>query len=203
MRRIGIALAMMAACVVAAYAAGIPGGHEAFLYWWNGTAWTPAQSSAPIPVSGTLSLAGTTSNASSGVATSATNVPTVSYNYGFNGATWDQLQVDAFKNLKVAVPLGIGAVSTAYSASSAGSVTTTATVVPTPGGKSTNICNATAGGGGTLWLELSGGTASIGQGIPVAPQGCALLGPLTNANGNIITGVSGSGTVSYTVTLGN
>lgn len=28
----------------------IPGGHEAFLYWWNGTAWTPAQSSQPIPV---------------------------------------------------------------------------------------------------------------------------------------------------------
>lgn len=44
---------------------------------------------------------GSTSNASSGVATSSTNVPTVSYTYGFNGTTWDQLQVDASKNLKV------------------------------------------------------------------------------------------------------
>jgi hypothetical protein len=46
-------------------------------------------------------LTGATSNASSGVATSSANVPTVSYNYGFNGTTWDQLQVDANKNLKV------------------------------------------------------------------------------------------------------
>lgn len=35
---------------------------------------------------------GTASNATSGVATSATNVPTVSYNYGWNGTTWDQLK---------------------------------------------------------------------------------------------------------------
>lgn len=59
-------------------------------------------SSGNLRISGTVttSLAGTTSNASSAVATSATNVPTVSYNYGFNGTTWDQLQVDASKNLK-------------------------------------------------------------------------------------------------------
>lgn len=49
----------------------------------------------------TATLAGTTSNASSGVATSATNVPVVAYTYGFNGTTWDQLQVDASKNLKI------------------------------------------------------------------------------------------------------
>jgi hypothetical protein len=56
----------------------------------------------------TASLTGTTSNAGSGVATSSTNVPTVSYNYGFNGTTWDQLQVDASKNLKVvAAPLAV------------------------------------------------------------------------------------------------
>ena len=49
----------------------------------------------------TATIAGTTSNATSGVATSSTNLPTVSYNYGFNGTTWDQLQVDGSKNLKV------------------------------------------------------------------------------------------------------
>ena len=41
------------------------------------------------------------SNASSGVATSATNSPVVSYLFGFNGTTWDQLQVDGSKYLKV------------------------------------------------------------------------------------------------------
>lgn len=47
----------------------IPGGHEAFLYWFNGTAWTPVQSSSGIPVgpspnpttdaSGTIATGGT------------------------------------------------------------------------------------------------------------------------------------------------
>jgi hypothetical protein len=54
------------------------------------------------------SLTGSTSNASSAVATSSTNLPTVSYNYGFNGTTWDQLQVDGSKNLKVNVVTGGG-----------------------------------------------------------------------------------------------
>lgn len=48
-------------------------------------------SAGALSTSGTLS--GTTSNASSGVATGATNVPTVSYNYAWNGTTWDQLTV--------------------------------------------------------------------------------------------------------------
>lgn len=41
-------------------------------------------SSTPQPISGA------TSNASSGVATTSTNIPSVSYNYNFNGTTWDQ-----------------------------------------------------------------------------------------------------------------
>lgn len=51
-------------------------------------------------------ITGTTSNAASGVATSSTNVSTVAYTYGFNGTTWDQLQVDANKYLKTAVQSG-------------------------------------------------------------------------------------------------
>jgi hypothetical protein len=57
---------------------------------------------------------GTTSNASSAVATSSTNGAAVSWTYGFNGATWDQLQVDGSKNLKVtvaaALPAGTNAI---------------------------------------------------------------------------------------------
>lgn len=52
--------------------------------------------------SGTTTVVGNQSNANSAVATSATNLGSISYNYGFNGTTWDQLQVDASKNLKTA-----------------------------------------------------------------------------------------------------
>lgn len=71
----------------------------------------------PLPITGTInaSIAGATSNASSGVAPTATNLPTVSYNYGFNGATWDQLQVDSLKNLKVVSVPGPGTTTTANS----------------------------------------------------------------------------------------
>jgi len=44
---------------------------------------------------------GTISNATSGQATTTTNQGAVSYLYGFNGTTWDQLQVDASKFLKI------------------------------------------------------------------------------------------------------
>lgn len=49
---------------------------------------------------------GTISNSGSGVATGSISVPTIGYNYGFNGTTWDQLQVDASKFLKVNVSAG-------------------------------------------------------------------------------------------------
>jgi hypothetical protein len=57
-----------------------------------GTAGTP--SANVVTVQGATSMTpvavnGASSNASSGVATSSTNVPTVAYNYGFNGTTWD------------------------------------------------------------------------------------------------------------------
>lgn len=54
-------------------------------------------------------VTGSQSNASSAVATSATNVGTIAYNYGFNGTTWDQLQVDASKFLKMTVSAALPA----------------------------------------------------------------------------------------------
>lgn len=42
-------------------------------------------------------------NADAVVATANTSAPVVNYSYGFNGTTWDRLQVDGSKNLKVAV----------------------------------------------------------------------------------------------------
>ena len=38
------------------------------------------------------SVQGAQSNASSGVATGSTNVPTIAYSYGWNGASWDQIK---------------------------------------------------------------------------------------------------------------
>jgi hypothetical protein len=49
---------------------------------------------------------GTVSNATDAQATTATNQGSVSYNYGFNGTTWDRLQVDASKFLKVNCTVG-------------------------------------------------------------------------------------------------
>jgi hypothetical protein len=73
----------------------------------------------PLPISGTFSqTGGTVSNAASGQATTATNQGAVSWLYGFNGVTWDQLQVDASKFLKVNCLAGCAG-GTASNASSA------------------------------------------------------------------------------------
>lgn len=73
--------------------------------------------SGSVVVSGTVTVAGNVSNATSAVATSSTNVPSAAYNYGFNGTTWDQLQVDASKNLKVVLaPVATGGLTPTTSA---------------------------------------------------------------------------------------
>lgn len=56
-----------------------------------GPSCTPVTTTNPLPVAGSLTITGAISNASSGVATSSTNSPSVSYNYVFNGTTWDQM----------------------------------------------------------------------------------------------------------------
>jgi hypothetical protein len=51
-----------------------------------------------------LSVNANVTNAGDAVASSATaGAPVVNYGYGYNGATWDRLQVDGSKNLKVAL----------------------------------------------------------------------------------------------------
>jgi hypothetical protein len=92
-----------------------------------------------------------------------------------------------------------------YPAPATGSVSTTATVVATPGAKVTKICNTTAAGGGNIWLNASGAAAASGTGDEAtAGGGCVTYtGKVTNLNGNIITGASDGGTATYTVTTGN
>ena len=88
-----------------------------------------------------------------------------------------------------------------YLAPATGSVSVSATLVSVPGGKVTKVCNTTAPGGGNIWLNPSGGTAVASAGDEAAAGGgCVIYGtPLAN----IITGVSDSGTATYTVTRGN
>lgn len=82
---------------------------------------------------------GTTSNASSGVATSSTNSPVVSYNYVFNGTTWDQLTsftLGSKHAATVAIVDGSGAQITAFGSTApntpltAGAATATAGLLP-------------------------------------------------------------------------
>lgn len=88
-----------------------------------------------------------------------------------------------------------------YAAPTAGTVSTTATIVPTPGAKTTTVVNVTASGGGTLWLNPNGGAAVSGQGIPVASGN--VIATFGTSLTNPISAVCSTGTCSYTVTLGN
>lgn len=93
-----------------------------YLFGFDGTNWDRLRldaSTGNLNVNCVVGCAGgTASNASSGVATSSTNGTSNAWNYGFNGTTWDQLQVDGSKYLKVtnltAIPTGsnvIGAIT--------------------------------------------------------------------------------------------
>lgn len=98
-----------------------------------------------------------------------------------------------------------------YIAPTTGSVSSSATIVTVPGNKVTKICNTTAAGGGNIWLNPAGGTATTANGDEAAvapastqPGGCVIYtGRVKNANGDIITGISDSGTATYTITIGN
>ncbi len=63
----------------------------------------PVSVATPLPVTNAGATSGSSSNASDGQATSATNVPTVSYNYVWNGTTWDRLPGNATNGLRVSV----------------------------------------------------------------------------------------------------
>lgn len=173
------------------------GAQQVNMYWASGTGlttWNPVSSGNPLPVTGSLTLAGTTSNASSGVATSSTNLPTVSYNYGFNGTTWDQLQVDGSKFLKVVTQTGsttaVTQTTSPWIVAGGGTAGTAATGVVTVQGIA-SMTPLLATGTGTA------GTAATGV---VTIQGIAsmtplLVTPLANSAVNVAQ-VGGTNTVS-------
>ncbi len=100
------------------------------------------------------------------------------------------------------MPVAASYPTTVWAAPATGSQgASSGTIVTAPGAKVTIICNTTAATGGVLWLNLAGGTASNNTGLPVPPGGgCKILGPTTSS---IITGISSSGTVTYTTQKGS
>jgi hypothetical protein len=173
-KHFAVASLLWLACATAAYGQASvsmwcfnPSGSQA-----TNNQYVPCSSTTPLQVAGSLALAGTTSNASSGVATSSTNLPTVSYNYGFNGTTWDQLQVDASKSLKVNVATANAAVG----------ITPTDHTITSASGSSQQIMAANASrhsmtientGNANCGVNPTGGTAAIGGAgtITLAPLG--------------------------------
>lgn len=125
---------------------------------------------------------GTSSNATSGVATSSTNGTTNGWLYGFNGTTWDQLQVDGSKFLKVVLPSGF-----ATSANQATEITSLATIA-------TNTGAAIPAGSALI------GKVGIDQTTPGTTNGVAVVG----VNGaTALAGNGGTGTGSQRVTIAN
>lgn len=115
-------------------------------------------------------VTGNVSNASSGVATSSTNVPTVDYNYVWNGTTWDQA---------AGVPLGPQALANTLpinfnSQYPVNSVTTTPTAIT---GNATGSTGAVVG---TLAAAASVTTFICGFNV-TAVGGTAAVGPVTVA----------------------
>lgn len=114
MKRIALAISALALSVASAIAQVIPPGTNPIPVGgaYNSSAPTCVSGSGcwfQVDVNGNLKIAiasggltGSTSNASSGVATSATNLPTVAYNYAFNGTTWDQVRSKAASTAAVA-----------------------------------------------------------------------------------------------------
>lgn len=145
-----------------------PAGSIAFLCVYNASppsittgkaAYTQCDSSGNLRITGTVttSLAGSTSNATSGVATSATNVPTVAYNYGFNGTTWDQLQVDASKFLKVAPQAGTNIIGKVGIDQTTDVVTNGVEIAPTAGAAAGITAVVSAAAEGSHVLKASAG----------------------------------------------
>ncbi len=135
-------------------------------------------------------IVGATSNASSGVATSSTNLPTVSYNYGFNGATWDQLQVSATKNLLIDTPTTSSNLYAALTAAVPALVATAYNTCSYSNGTTQPLCMDLNGNlfaniskwGGTLVVSGTGAQAAGSPRVTVATD------QATNAGAALVKG---------------
>ena len=138
------------------------------------------------------------SNASDAVATTSTNQAVASYGYGFNGTTWDRLQVDASKNLKVAIQ-GTPNVNATISGTPNVAVTSmpTTTVTGSVGITGTPNVNATITGTPSVSVTSMPTTTVTGSvGITGTPAVTA-TGSVANSSDTVATSATNLGTVGY------
>lgn len=146
-----------------------------------------ASTTNPVPTT-TSGVSGSASNASSGVATSSTNVPTVSYNYVFNGTTWDQwssLTLGSKHSATVAIVDGSGNQITSFGG---GTASNASSGVATSSTNGQNIAWLYAFNG-TTWDQIRIKPASTAP-LATDPAVVVSLGP--NSSGLITTGTAGS-----------
>jgi hypothetical protein len=135
---------------------------------------------------------GATSNASSGVATSSTNAASVAYTYAYNGTTWDQLQDDGSKNLKVnlatALPAGSNTIGGVNQAGTWNVTNISGTVsLPTGAATSANqtsLIGTVAAGTAASNALLTGAVYNSTQPSPTTGQQAALQ---SDSHGNLRT----------------
>lgn len=155
-----------------------------------------------VCVIGSEAITGATSNVSSGVTTSSTNVPTVSYNYGFNGTTWDQLQVDASKFLKVIAQTGSTTAITAASGSLASGAMAAGSMVDFLTTRGTKAAGVAAANSLLIGGAYSATPPTLTDGQQVAAQvsikGGLLLGGAGYPAGATPITISGTGTTGAT-----
>jgi len=186
-----------------AFGAAFPSSGTAIgLKSFTGSTMVPAQADAAgnLDVNCIAGCAGgTTSNATSGVATSSTNGATVAYMYGFNGSTWDQLQVNASKALKVdgsavTQPISAASLPLPTGASTAAGLTTINTTLGSPFQAGGSIGNTTFGISGTLPAFTATPTFNVGTiaGIATAANqtNATQKTQLVDASGNVIASTS-------------
>lgn len=179
------------------------GAAAAWLYAFDGATWDRLRvdGSANLNVNCAVGcVAGTFSNASDAVATSSNNSASLGFGYGFNGTTWDRLQVDGSKSLKVSVLGGIGAVETGGNlATIAGAVTASivqsntkqvngVTTLAGAGAVGTGSQRVAVGQDTTTIAGSAPGTAGAASANVVTVQGVASGTPLATSTAPMTSG---------------
>lgn len=171
------------------------------LYVQETFAGTPVDGTHGLPVNCIVGCAGgASSNASDAVATSSTNGQTLAWLYGFNGTTWDRLQDDASKSLKVTIASGtlpafaatptfnLGTIGTAATAANQASQITQETATAAALGTTTDALCATPASA-TACTLIAIAKATLNAGNPVTTyQGTIALTAATSTtltSGNV------------------
>lgn len=199
------------------------GGSQSFNYAYDGTNWDRVRldgSAGNLLVNCVVGCSGGTTTPSDAFANPTTAGITFSFLAGFNGSTWDRLQVDGSKFLKTvisaALPAGtnvIGHVITDTGSTTAvtGNVAITAAALPLPSGASTSAKQPALGTAGTASADVITvqGIASMTK-LLVTPDSVALpanqsvnvsqINAVTPLMGN---GITGTGSQRVTIASDN